>query len=281
MSSVEELKSGLRGVLKITLFAIIIIVFLIWSFVCHYSVRDPHKRLFRFSRNTKFFSRFILKIFNLILEVKNKPADDQKFLLVSNHMGFVDILMLASCFPSVFVTSVEMKETPFLGLLTEMGGCIYVERRSRTRIVEEMHSIVESLRKGFKVVLYPEATSTNGEQVLPFKKTLMMAAAHAEVPIQPVVVNFRQINGEEFTLKWRDHVCWYGDIPFITSMWKSAVLKEVIAEVEFLEQIFSTPNDDRTAVADKAHALISAKFVPVKNHIVEEQTGDVPEPDLT
>lgn len=262
--AVKSLIDGLRGVLKLTVFVLIILTFLVWSYACHFAIRNPDKRLKRFSANTKFFCGLILKAFNLELTVKNKPADDQKFLLISNHMGFVDILMLASTSPLLFVTSNEMRETPFLGLLTEMGGCIYVERRSRTKIIEEMKTIVVALQKGFRVVLYPEATSTNGERVLPFKKTLMMAAGQAGVPIQPVVVNFRAINGEGFTLKWRDHLCWYGDIPFAVSMWKAATLKSVKAEIEFLEQIHTSPEDDRGLIADKAHAMISSKFVAVK-----------------
>lgn len=179
-------------------------------------------------------------------------------------MGFVDILLMGSIFPLLFVTSNEMRETPFLGLLTEMGGCMYVERRSRTKILDEMKSIVTALQNGFRIVLYPEATSTNGEQVLPFKRTLMMAASHAGVPIQPAVVNFRKVNGEDFSLKWRDHLCWYGDITFATSLWKALTLKSLHAEIEFLEQIHTTPEDDRGLIADKAHSLISEKFVPVK-----------------
>lgn len=246
------------------MFVLIILSFMVWSYLCHLFVRDPRRRLERFSKNTRFYCGLVLKAFSLDLTVKNKPASSQKCLVVSNHMGFVDILMLASVHPSLFVTSNEMRETPFLGLLTEMGGCIYVERRSRTRILDEMKSIVSALKEGFRVVLYPEATSTNGEQVLPFKKTLMMAAAHAGVPIQPVVINFREVNGEEFTLRWRDHLCWYGDIPFVTSMWKAATLKSVKGDIEFLELIHPSPEEDRGLVADKAHSMISAKFVPVK-----------------
>lgn len=260
----EEIRTGLRGGYRLILFILIISGFLIWSYFCHLFIRDPDKRIRTFSNNSRFTSGIMLKVFNCQVKYTNRPGDSEKFLAVSNHMGFVDILMLASCFPVVFVTSNEMKETPFLGLLTEMAGCMYVERRSRTKILEEMKSIGAVLKRGYRVVLYPEATSTNGEKVLPFKKTLIMAAAHAGVPIQPIVINFRKINGEEFSLKWRDHVCWYGDIPFVTAMWKSLTLKSVEAEVEFLEKIYCTTDDDRGLIADKAHALISAKFVPVK-----------------
>lgn len=260
----ENFFAGLRGAYRLLLFKILILSYLAWSYICHWTIRDTEKRLQAFSVNTGFFSRLMLKGLNLDLQIKNMPIADQKFLMVSNHMGFVDILMLASCVPTVFVTSHEMKETPFLGLLTEMAGCIYVERRSRTKILDELGSIVKVLQQGFRVTLYPEATSTNGEKVLPFKKTLLMAAAQAGVPIQPVVVNFRQINGEEFSLKWRDHVCWYGDMSFVSAMWKTLTLKSVVAEVEFLEQVQVDPVEDRGLVAVKIHRMISEKFVPVR-----------------
>lgn len=267
----EEIRTLLRGAFRLILFVIIISSFIIWSYLCHLFIREPDKRMKKFSANSRFTSALMLKCLNCQVQFVNRPADKEKFLVVSNHMGFVDILMLASCFPNIFVTSNEMRETPFLGLLTEMGGCMYVERRSRTKILEEMKAIGEVLKKGYRVVLYPEATSTNGESVLPFKRTLIMAAAYAEVPIQPVCINFRQINGDEFTLKWRDHVCWYGDIPFVTALWKLLTLKSIKAEVAFLEKIYCTPEDDRGLIADKAHALVSGHFVPVKGLPVEPQ----------
>lgn len=260
----EALQAGLRGVLRFILFVLVIMVFLSWSFLCHLFVKEARQRKKVFSRNSCFFTGVIVKAFGVDLKVVNKPTSQETFLVVSNHMGFVDIMILASQFPMLFVTSQEMRETPFLGTLTEMGGCIYVERRSRSQILNELKNIEATLKEGFRVALYPEATSTNGEQVLPFKKTLMMAAAQAGVPIQPVVVNFREVNGEEFSLRWRDHLCWYGDITFISSLWRALTLKSVKAELEFLEQIHPTPEDDRGVIASKAHSLIAAKFVPVK-----------------
>ncbi|MFS4459283.1 lysophospholipid acyltransferase family protein [Bdellovibrio sp. HCB2-146] len=260
----EEIQAGLRGVIRLFIFIAIVLFFLAWSFVCHLIYRDETTRHRKFSENTTRVCGWIIRAFDIRLKVVNRPTQFTPCLLVSNHMGFLDILCLASVNPMLFVTSHEMRETPFLGLLTEMGGCLYVERRSRTKILDEMKNIVKAMQNGLRVVLYPEATSTNGEQVLPFKRTLMMAAAHAGVPIQPVVFNYRSINGEEFSLKWRDHVCWYGDIPFATSMWKALTLKYIDAEIEFLEPMMVDKDEDRGLVADRAHAAIAAKFVPVK-----------------
>lgn len=253
-----------RSLYRLIVITALVSTFLVCSFVLNFAVRERFARLRAFSRNASRFSGYILWVLNVDVRVINKPSSDEKFLLVSNHMGFLDILMLAHTTPSIFVTSNEMRETPFLGLLTEMGGCMFVERRSRTRILEEMQSMAEVLRDGSRVALYPEATSTNGEQVLPFKRTLLMAAAYGEVPIQPVVINFRKINGEDFNLKWRDSVCWYGDMSFVTTGWRLLGLDSVLGEVEFLEKIYPKVEDDRGLVADRAHALIAAKFQPVR-----------------
>jgi 1-acyl-sn-glycerol-3-phosphate acyltransferase len=245
------------------LFVVIIVSFLARSYFYHLFLRDVTARRKAFADNTTFFAGIIIKAFGIRVNVINRPRDEKPFLLVSNHMGFIDILMIAAQFPALFITSNEMRETPFLGTLTEMAGCIYVERRSRTKIVDELKNVVDVLKAGFRVTLYPEATSTNGESVLPFKKTLMMAAAQAGVPIQPLVINFRRVNGEPFGLKWRDSLCWYGDITFIVSLWRALCLKSVDAEIEFLEQIHPSVEDDRGLIASQAHAVISAKFSPV------------------
>lgn len=258
----EKIQAGLRGVLRFLLFVVVILVFLVVGLFIHLFSREESLRQRRFSNNAHRFSKFAVWAFRFKVNVINPPSKDQNFLLVSNHMGFIDIMAVLSSMPMLFVTSQEMRETPFLGLVTEMAGCMYVERRSRSQIVNELKKIADVLKSGLRVTLYPEATSTNGEQVLPFKRTLMMAAAHAGVPIQPLVVNFKNIDGEDFNLKTRDRVCWYGDMGFLTALWSSFTLRTLTVDVEFLEQIHSTLDDDRGLIADRAHDLIAAKFKP-------------------
>lgn len=252
----------LRGTFRLVLFIGVIAVYVLWSYLCHLLLRNPNRRLRVFSKNTQFFAKILIFGLRLKLEIKNKKNISSGYLLVSNHMGFLDILCLATSQPLVFVTSTEMRSTPFLGLLTELGGCIFVERRSRTKILSELQTIANVLQEGHTVVLYPEARSSNGEQVLPFKKTLMMAAAQAGVPLQPVVINYREINGKPFTKETRDSVCWYDDVPFAKSMWLTLSAASIHAEIEFLDTLHPKPADDRGLVADQAYSMISGKFVP-------------------
>ncbi|MES3037208.1 MAG: 1-acyl-sn-glycerol-3-phosphate acyltransferase, partial [Bdellovibrionota bacterium] len=77
------------------------------------------------------------------IKVKNLPPPEVTGLVVGNHMGFVDIMVMCTVLPSLFVTSQDMRETPLLGLLTELGGCLYVDRKSRVNIMNELKEIIE------------------------------------------------------------------------------------------------------------------------------------------
>lgn len=256
--------SAVRSSLRILFFAGCVLIFLLISFVLHAVTRDRVLRRRRFSAHASWWCRQLCRAFNITVVVTGQPSPDQVGLVVGNHLGFIDILAGASVRPNLFVTSQEMRETPVLGLLTEMGGCIYVERRSRANIRNELGEITETLKRGLRVVLYPEAASTNGEGILPFKRTLLTAAANAGVPILPFVFNFREINGEPgFQMKYRDSVCWYGDMPFYTALWRACGLKSLVCEIEYLSPVYTKSDNDRAAVAEAVRQMILMKYRPV------------------
>lgn len=247
---------------RIFLFACFATIYLIRGYTTHLTQKNAFIRKKKYSQLVNWICQLCCEFFGVRVRVINEPPINSPGLIVGNHMGFIDILASGSVRPMLYVTSKEMHETPVLGLLTEMGGCIYVERRSRLGIQNELKHIIQALKEGINVCLYPEATSTNGEQVLPFKRTLMTAAAHAQVPIYPYVINFISIDGNPFTLKNRDSVCWYGDISFVTSMIAAFSLKFVEVEIEFLKPVYPKVEDDRAQLADFIQSMISKKFKP-------------------
>ena len=260
----NKIQIQLRALVRFFIFIVLAIAYFGVSFWIHWTTRNEIQRRKRFSENGCRFCFIACKLFNIQVTARNKLSKKEVGLIVGNHLGFVDILAACSLMPSLFVTSKEMHETPLLGLITEFAGCVYVERRQKTNIKRELQDMVDYLMNGFRVVLYPEATSHNGEHVLPFKRTLITSAAYAGVPIYPYVFNFKSINGEPFSMKYRDHVCYYGEIPFYISIWRLLTLKSVICEIEFLDPIFTTPDDNRAVVADRLHKIISDKFIPVE-----------------
>ena len=259
----KEIIANLRAFIRVLIFIPLAISFLLVSFWIHMTSLDEIDRRRRFSKNGHFFCKLICRLVNIKVTVINPPPTNKVCMFVGNHMGFIDIFSISSLMPNLFVTSQEMHEIPVVGLITEFAGCVYVDRRNRANILKELEDMVQYLRAGFRVVLFPEATSHNGEKILPFKRTLMMAAAYAGVPLIPFVFNFRKINDEIFSKKYQDSVCLYGDLSFHTSIWSTFKLRKIECELEFLPEVLATPDDNRAQVADNIRQQIVDKFQPI------------------
>ena len=252
-----------RALYKIFLYLVIIVLYLITSILGRLFIWTEKGRRHFYTENVSFFTRIANGFMNIKVIAKNLPDKKSNYLFVGNHMGMLDILAISAIKPALFITSVEMQKTPGLGLICEMGGCLFVERRNRSNIHNEIDQIRGALQQGLNVILYPEGTSTNGEKVWPFKKSLLTAAAGTGVPIKPMVVNYTVINGEPMSDKYRDYVCWYGDQSFFPAMWRMFSLKSVVAEIEFLDEIHVHSEEERRHVAGVAHSMIENKFKPI------------------
>lgn len=253
-----------RAAARLALFLFLISLYFInavWISLWTRDLKDRRKKLIK---NGKSYARLFAKAFNLTVVCKNPIPEDEGSLLVGNHIGFVDIVTLFAICDGVFITSLEMKNTPGLGQICDLAGCAYVDRKNRMNIHEELRGVTDVLKQGFRVILYAESVASNGEQVLPFKKTLMMSAGLAGQPIRPFVFNFRQVNGGPVLYEHRDSLCWYGKQNFLSAIWRSLHLNSVVCEIEFLPLLNPKAEDDRTLLAKQVHDMISAKYVPFK-----------------
>lgn len=163
-----------------------------------------------------FFARIVLKITGVKVRVEGDSYihSHQNYFIVSNHLSYLDILVMSSLFPSCYVTSMEMKATPLLGQITTLAGCVFVERRNRDNLKQELKEIEEALHAGLNVVVFPEATSTNGETVIPFKRSLFQASINAYKEILPLTLEYKKLNGRSVDFTNRDTLFWYGDMDF-------------------------------------------------------------------
>lgn len=206
-------------------------------------------------------SRVGLRIFNVKVRKNFSPIDpDENYLIVSNHLSYLDILIISSYFPTCFVTSNEMKETPFLGQLCLLGGCLFVERRSRAGITSEVKELSSALANGLNVVIFPEATSTNGEAVIRFRRPLFQAALNSRSKVLPVCLNYRTLDGEKLTIHNRDKVFWYGDMAFLGHALKLFTHKSIVAEFTVMKSLDSEDFADKNTLADKCYELVSEEY---------------------
>lgn len=190
-------------------------------------------------------------------------AGGEGHLIVANHLSYLDILVVASLRPMLFVTSNEIRDSGFLGYLAKAGGCHFVERRNRNQIEREVAEIASSLSEGLNVVVFPEATSTNGSQVLPFKVALMDAAIVSNRPLLPLCLNYQEIAGQPFGITNRDEICWYGDMTFLGHIANVARRGNIRVAVTRLNKVHVTPQSDRKSLASEAYQQIAGHYVQI------------------
>lgn len=222
------------------------------------------RRRRRLLRNSSFFSTLTLALLGVRAATQGRKRlvhGSGGRLIVSNHLSYLDILILSSIMPSVFITSVELKNTPFLGMLARFGGSIFVERRSPSGLKDEIEMISQALRKGFAVVLFPEGTTTNGECVRPFKSSLLTAAVRAGADILPVCLRYKSVNGKKLGSDDRDLVFYYGGMSFFRHLLRLLTLNSVEAELTLLEPIPARPHHSRKQLAALAHKTVSAAYL--------------------
>jgi 1-acyl-sn-glycerol-3-phosphate acyltransferase len=148
-------------------------------------------------------------------------------LLVSNHLSYLDILILGSVVPCVFVAKKEVRSWPAFGFFAACGGTVFLDRERRASADQAAREMLDALRAGVLVVLFPEGTSTDGRTLLRFHPALLQPAVQLQVPIAPAAIAYRIPGGEE-----RD-LCYYGDVHFAPHLLRTLGLTGIRADVEF------------------------------------------------
>ncbi len=239
-------------------------IFYLNSFFFRLITRDPVRLRRRLNRNTSFVCRYLVSAFHLNISVKGEEylpeLNKGSCLVVSNHVSYTDILILSSIRPFAFITSTEMGANRFLGGITRCGGSLYTDRRKRTTLLQEIENFACAIRNGVNVVLFPEGTSTNGETVMPFHKSLFQVAVNAQASIHPVCIKYLKVDGAPIVSQAdRDLICWYGDMEFMRHFFK-LVRHRFEVEVQFLEPIQWQNATTRQKLCEQTYSSIFQCF---------------------
>ena len=151
-------------------------------------------------------------------------------LVVCNHLGYLDILLIAAQGPVVFVAKSDVVKWPVIGGLLTCAGTILAERGRPLTSRKTSDEIRRVLDTGIPVVLFPEGTSSDGSEVLPFKPTLLQTALDADTPITPAAISYQAEGGNV-----ADDVCYWGDATFFPHPIRLAGLKRVVGKLNFGE----------------------------------------------
>jgi 1-acyl-sn-glycerol-3-phosphate acyltransferase len=172
-------------------------------------------------------------LLRLILNIKVTIAGDEGqlerggYVIIANHVGYVDGIVLGSIFPIIFVSKREVKKWPVVGQWNVLCGTIFINRQRKNQVGALIREMTRKLKQEANILLFPEGTSTSGEKVLPFQTVPLAAPLRSRSIIVPATVTYKTINDQPVTPANRDLVYWYGDMDFVTHLWKFLGLRGV------------------------------------------------------
>jgi len=145
------------------------------------------------------------KIIGLTIEVRGQ-IPRSPFFLVSNHLGYVDTILLMSLVPSVFISTTEVRSWPVIGFLAQLSGALFLNRDSPGHVRAINSQIKTALERGRGITLFPEGTSTRGDRILPFHSSLLEPALAGSRKISWACLTYETPPGEGPP---GDVVCWW------------------------------------------------------------------------
>jgi 1-acyl-sn-glycerol-3-phosphate acyltransferase len=147
-------------------------------------------------------------------------------LIVANHISWLDIFVLNTVQPARFVAKAELARWPLVGRLITGVGTIYVERTRRHDTQKVNRHAADVLAAGDVVAIFPEGTTTDGRDVLPFHGSLLQPIVDAEGHVQPVAIRYRKVTGEH-----SDAPAYVGETTFMQSFWRVTGERALVVEL--------------------------------------------------
>lgn len=203
------------------------------------------------------WARMFARIAHMKVEVIGKPPRPP-FFLVSNHLSYTDIPAFRLVMKSVFVAKGEIDSWFLAGRIVRDMGTIFINRNNRRDIPRAGAEIIKKLDGGEGVTVFPEGTSTRGEEVLPFNSSFLEFAAKKDLPVSYASISYQTPANEPDA---SEVVCWWEDISFMEHLWRLFQVKEFTAVINFGEQ--PVHNKNRKELAHFLREKVKEKFIPV------------------
>jgi 1-acyl-sn-glycerol-3-phosphate acyltransferase len=208
------------------------------------------------------YYRVLRALLRVHVRVIGEPIRDRPVLFVSNHISWVDIIVIGSLAPIAFVAKSEVGKWPLVGATARIQRTVFVDRARRQQTGDAIGEIVGRLASGTSVVLFAEGTSSDGNRVLPFRSALVGAvneagsrAAHG-VLIQPMSICYTGLNGVPMGRQHRPTVAWYGDLDFMPHIKALIERGAVDAVVSYGEPVAADGTSDRKAMTKSLEGAV-------------------------
>ncbi|MCA3572449.1 MAG: 1-acyl-sn-glycerol-3-phosphate acyltransferase [Aestuariivirga sp.] len=198
------------------------------------------------------YHRLVCRILGIRVEVSGEPPQAGPLLIVSNHVSWLDIVVLSAVAPVSFVAKKEVNGWPFFGSLARLQRTVFIDRDRRHATGPSREDMRARLKAGDILVLFPEGTSYDGRSVLPFKSSFFGAAEIEGVLVQPVSLAYRGHRNLPMTRRLMPSYAWYGDMELAPHLLEALARGPVEVEVICHKPLSLSGEVNRKALARHA-----------------------------
>lgn len=167
-------------------------------------------------------------------------------LWVSNHISWLDVVILGAVRPVAFLAKSEVANWPVVGFLGRQSGNLFIRRGHGSSEITNI--MTQRLQCGDSLVLFPEGTTTRGDTLRHFHSRLMQPAISAGVPVQSVAISYQ---GAAF-----DVAPFVDDDDFLPHLLRLLTLPRICVTLHFGEPLLMSEGIKRNSVARQAHAQV-------------------------
>jgi len=209
------------------------------------------------NRILKFWGKSIASILSISVDVKG-PIPEPPFFLVSNHLSYVDIIVLFKTLKTTFVSKAEVATWPVLGIIAKSIGIVFIDRKNKMDIARVNDEISGKVTDTRGLTLFPEGTTSPGEKLLRFRASLLEYPSQSEIGVHYCLLHYSTDSELEPA---HQTVCWWGDTPLHTHLFNLAKQKNVKASITFGDNVLH--DGDRKVLAEKLYNEMNTMFTPV------------------
>jgi 1-acyl-sn-glycerol-3-phosphate acyltransferase len=201
--------------------------------------------------------RWLCAVLRVKLRRTGEPGPGRR-LIVANHVSWLDVLVLGAMEPMAFLAKKEVGSVGWTRWLVDLQGAVYVDRERKRCIPQVNADMSARMAANWPVVLFAEATTSDGTRLLRFRSSHFEAARRARAVVQPVYLDYRAIGGLRATRGEKPIVAWYGDMAFLPSLRRVLACGGLACDVHYGEPIPFDPQADRKTLARRAQAAARA-----------------------
>jgi 1-acyl-sn-glycerol-3-phosphate acyltransferase len=216
------------------------------------------------------YHRILCALIGIRVHEIGKRSPESPLLILANHASWLDILVITSLTPAVFVAKKEVAGWPVFGWLAKLQRTVFIDRERRHRTGAATQEIADRLNGGDAVVLFAEGTSSDGNRILPFRSALIGAVHHVigssthhdRVTVQPLSLAYVNLNGLPLGRAFRSRVAWYGDadlVPHLIGVCSAGAVDVVVSWGEPISYDMNADRKDIARVAEQAVRTMTAR----------------------